>query len=412
MKTLPTKPKLSHRRSRSLGEVFFIAPLSVDDASAKTEYGRRTATKLSCANLKDQPLGGQGLEQIKQSLLREIKCKLKKQIEPKLECHKSVEQLAGELLEHSEQKPATTEEIGSTDIKPTTDNVDKHSEEQQQQSTEDASIAAVVQNENADPVLNQCHTESSITPTPTNPPPVDENGSKRFSICSLSGGELRKRYSPVYERTRKLVRQGSSSGSGSINRWSSSQPQVVTPQHKNGPNSPSASVDTQATVTALSPVASKGDLEAEKDNTEGTPKAEESQDLGGTESNLKSNLCNGDYSVPSSQQTVTMDSSTTKIGQYSAHPSVYVIEQEDRNRAIHGSSGIGESQSDKMDRSTSTLKRGASFKGLRKNIKKVRPYGDCGQYNICTLSTNQVHGMYRTCNLKCRNNNCIDKIPF
>lgn len=257
------------------------------------------------------------LEDLKQSLLREIKTKLQKQIESKkLECHTDAQ----------EEGVVTT-----------ADSESKSQEQQQQEIVVDNSQSPTAEDT---PVKVQ---ESSGKRA--------EDATKRFSVCSLSGVELRKPYTPVYERTRKLIR--GSSGS-SINRSTSSQPQPTSP------SSPSASVDTQGTAV-LSPVTSKGDLEEEME----TPAAV-------VTAPVVEQVCltsNGDGAVPPSQPTLhTMTSSSTRIGQYSAHPSVYVIEQQESR--LGGSTGF-DSRSDKMDRSTSTLKRGASFKGLRKNIKKV-----------------------------------------
>lgn len=294
--------------------------------------------KLFGASLVKPHGTSQGLEQIKQSLLREIKTKLQEQIESKqLECHRS----EGEAV-------AAAEAVATLIC----DN--SHNQPEQRRSV-DGEATSGEQEVNKEESNN-----STTTPQPDDSG-SDGNGTKRFSICSLSGVELRKRYSPVYERTRKIVRLSS----GSINRLSSSQPRVVVPQQRTGgggPNSPSASVGTEGTATVLSPVTSKGDLEEEAlEFTEKSVVAnQDSKEVTKCDSN----------SVASSRQNVAMNSSNTRIGQYSAHPSVYVIEQEDRSR-IGGSTGLDESRSDKMDRSTSTLKRGASFKGLRKNIKKV-----------------------------------------
>lgn len=330
---MQSKPKLSHRRSRSLGEGAFNATIVVPSAAAPgNAIGR--SLKLSCANLGEAKTTGPGLEQIKQSLLREIKTKLQEQIESKkLECHTDEETAEKQVIDHNNQSQSPVEKKKEQEVYSTADGKSVCTAE-----------AVASSADNTTPVTGS----AAATPQP-------DDGTKRFSICSLSGIELRKKYSPVYERTRKIVRQSS----GSINRWSSSQPQVVPQQRNGGPSSPSASLDTQGTATVLSPVTSKGELETE------TEKEKESD-----KSLAKEGLVNGDTSVPSSQSNMTTTASSTRIGQYSAHPSVYVIEQ-DRKMMISGSTGIDDSRSDKMDRSTSTLKRGASFKGLRKNIKKV-----------------------------------------
>lgn len=311
---LTTKPNPSHRRSRSLGDIIFAAPTTTTPPPRKGKVLARSQKLLLGANLTESKGTSQGLEQIKQSLLQEIKNKLKEQIELKKSgCHS------------------------------------------------DADKEVVVA---TGPVIDQQSVELIDNKEATPPQPDDSgdgHGTKRFSICSLSGVELRKRYSPVYERTRKIVRQSS----GSINRLSSSQPRVVVTQQKaivTGPNSPSASLDTEGTAAVLSPVTSKGDLEEAEDGDTTCPVID-SKELIIAES-PKGDKTNG------LQENVMTTSSSTRIGQYSAHPSVYIIEQEDRSR-LGDSTRIDESRSDKMDKSTSTLKRGASFKGLRKNIKKV-----------------------------------------
>lgn len=308
-----------HRRSRSLGEDIFKRDFTVfQDKPSNDKAG---SLKLSNSNLRAEH-EGQGLEQVKRKLLVEIKIKLKKQIELKQrdECH----------TETASDSPASTNEQGES-VKQNEE--EKVAEEAEKQETEKE--GAVVLRKSG-----QFESDATIS-VATPPATADEaTSNKRFSIC----------YSPVYERTRKIVRQSSSS----INRWSSSQPQVVPPQQQ--ATQSAASPSEAGTVPALSPVTSKGDLEKEGDPSATPPKMQnkDSQEL-----------------VPSqSEKPQVSSSSTTKNGGgYSAHPSVFVIEQD---RRVSTSTGINDSRSEKMDRSTSTLKRGASFKGLRKNIKKVR----------------------------------------
>lgn len=282
--------------------------------------------KLSTPTLIAQPGERLGLEEIKRNLLLEIKTKLIKQIDAKIntECHK-------DKVDSDQHQDSTKESPSARKEEEIPVQVNRAESERETEQI-DATFPPVV------------------TPSPTTTTD-DDTTNKRFSICSLSSGvELRKRYSPVYERTRKLIVRQSSS---SINRLSSSQPQVVASQQQQqkqqraaGPSSPSVSVDTNGTVAVLSPVVSKSDLEecetvADKMTEKSVTRPEQNSD-GNT-------------------------SSSAKIGGYSAHPSVYVIEQD---RRIGGSTGL-DSRSDKMDSSTNTLKRRPSLKGLRKNIKKV-----------------------------------------
>lgn len=359
--TIPlTKPNPSHRRSRSLGEIIFDAPTTTTPPSPrKGKVLARSQKLLLGAHLTESKGSSQGLEQIKQSLLQEIKNKLKEQIESKKSgCHSD----AGKEL-----VVATGPVIDQPPVEDTVEHI----------------------------------TDKEASNNNTSPQPDDSgdgHGTKRFSICSLSGVELRKRYSPVYERTRKIIVRQSS---GSINRLSSSQPRVVVTQQTaivTGPNSPSASLDTEGTATVLSPVTSKGDLE-EAEEADTTCPVIDSKELIITESpkGEKNN-----FAVVLQENAMTT-SSSTRIGQYSAHPSVYIIEQEDRSR-LGDSTRIDESRSDKMDKSTSTLKRGASFKGLRKNIKKVG-----GMYSGKQIwNTSAVCGDNGGCNCRL---NLLDK-PF
>lgn len=321
--------KLGHRRSRSLNEVFPKATISVSAGPpAVPEKPSARSLKLSTANI-GALAPHIGLEEIKRNLLLEIKTKLQKQIDAKTtECHK-------EIVDLNQVSDSTKESTNSRkeDEIPVQE---KSAESDRETESIVASFPPVV------------------TPSPTTT--VDDNTNKRFSICSLSSGvELRKRYSPVYERTRKIIVRQSSS---SINRLSSSQPQVEALQQQPkqrrsaGPSSPAVSVDTNGTVAVLSPVASKGDLE---DSETVTDKM--------TEESLTKTV----RDVP--EQFVDVNTSSSgKLGGYSAHPSVYVIEQD---RRIGGSTGLSTSRSDKMDSSTNTLKRRPSLKGLRKNIRKV-----------------------------------------
>lgn len=341
-----TKPKTSHRRSRSLSEMTFVAPLTIPAPSAPGTVAIDRGLKLSCANLGEAKGTSQGLEQIKQTLLREIKTKLKKQIESKkLECHTD-EAVVGKHTEEEEEEKEKQQQI-DTNQKATSSELPEKDDKE-----------SVLKSVLVEPISPDAATVADNPVTATTQhgdSDGNNNTTKRFSICSLSGVELRKRYSPVYERTRKIVRQSS----GSIDRWSSSQPQVVGAQPSNGPNSPSASVNTERTATVLTPVTSKGDLEVEKEGEDSSVPVNNKE-----KKDSKANLRNGDTSL---QHNVTMNASNTKIGQYSAHPSVYVIEQDQNRTGV----GMDDSRSDRMDRSTSTLKRGASFKGLRKNLKKA-----------------------------------------
>lgn len=389
LSSVPSKYRM-HRRSRSLGEVVLPSGLSIapDRNSPTTTTTRDTKKPISAPrSLKPSIVDvsaescAPGLEQIKRQLLQEIKIKLKEQIESK-ECHSEsntnstnnnnnedfneVDNKADDDKEQSNEIVQVTEqeEVGVEKEKELDAPASRKIDERPTLTSEEISTTI----DNDEQVNQESDAVTPLTPlSPTISADCSEAANKRFSICSLSSGgnvELRKRYSPVYERTRKIVRQSSSS----INRWSSSQPQVVPSQQQQGATTksgeaaesvvaskgpPSSPSGTDGTVAILSPVASKGELEGGEE--------EEVKRLNGT-------AASEEQKKSSSRNVEFNSSSSTRIGPYSAHPSVYVIEQD---RRIGASSGLDESRSDKMDKSTNTLKRGGSFRGLKKGIKKV-----------------------------------------
>lgn len=341
-KTARANPSRSDRkprpRSRSLGESALQKELRALPSSVVTR-----SLKLSTARL-EPAQSAQGLEQIKQKLLVEIKIKLKRQLQ-QTECHTETDgerpaapaaEHKKEPEEHTQDKIRTAEAAGS--------------ENGEANTTAAAPEVVVTRRKKSDASQGDVAATVNVATSPTGD---EATTNKRFSIC----------YSPVYERTRKIVRQSSSS----INRWSSSQTQVVapaTPQAAAKPTTEPSSSPADCAAPVLSPVTSKGELEE------------------GEHNNSSSTATNTKMEQEASRELLASKSSSTStriaggVGGYSAHPSVFMMEQERRTST---STGFDGSRSEKMDRSTNTLKRGASFKGLRKNLKKVRAIGCVGR---------------------------------
>lgn len=235
---------------------------------------------------------------------------------------------------------------------------------------------------------NEIIDKNQIKLEPSSPAVVDNGSSsgtptvepKRFSISSLNGVELRKPYSPVYERTRKIVRVSNNG----INRWSTSQPQVQ--QRHSG----SSTTRNQPNEQPLTTITSKGELETEtalnsqvvnvdvvsqldQSTVQSTP-ISSLQSL--TSSRMETAIRNltttpnntTDREFFPSQQNFKVNSSYPRISKtsanYSAHPSVYVIERD--------AEVPFDARSERSMGMSSTLRRGASFKGLKRNLKKVR----------------------------------------
>lgn len=311
---------------------------------------------LSCVSLNEEK-PGHG-EPVQQSLMREIENKFREQIElkkrqlqqqqqereqePQPVCHKKSEEVVAKSQELKLVVVTIKESLNPLPVAGENANTSA--------ACKVVPVESVVQKQ--EPNKGESETVAGETPSPIiDQSPGNDQNNKRNSICSSSSGvELRKRYSPVYERTKKMVRQSS----GSINRCSTSQQKVdvALATKTNGPSSPSASLDTEGTAPVLSPVASKGELENVADAQINDVEERSIGTQGGESVKQSKDEWLGDSSVPSSHQNVKM-SSSSQVG---------------------------------FDRSTNTLKRGASFKGIRKNIKKVSGLEcyatDCSNWSV------------------------------